>query len=71
LTSFWLPGAGEQLREIIVYAGHAEVRLALERATQVAHAVVSVLQELDDGEDEVVVPEIFIRAPVARATGGV
>src|SRR5581483_7234894 len=41
-------------REVVVDAGHPEVRLALEGAAQVAHAVRIALQELDQREDEVV-----------------
>ncbi len=42
----------QELAEIVIDAGHVEVRLPTERVSDVAHAV-AVAVELDDGEDEV------------------
>ena len=52
--SCWFARSGQQLGKIVVDAGGAEVRLATERLAQVAHAVLTIVQEFDDGEDVIV-----------------
>ena len=43
----------QQLSEIVVNAGHSEIRLTLKGPTYIMDAVRIVFQELDDGEDEI------------------
>jgi hypothetical protein len=47
-------GTRKQFGEVVVHAGHSEIRLALERLTQIVAAVRVFAGEFDDGEDEVV-----------------
>lgn len=51
-SSRWF-GPGQQLSEIVVDARHPEVGLALEGPAQVQSAMLPVVQELHEGEDEV------------------
>src|SRR5256885_381840 len=44
----------QQFGEVVVHAGHTEVRLATERLAQVAHSMGVPVAELHDGENEVV-----------------
>jgi len=49
-----LARSGQQICNIIVDACGAEVRLATEGLAQVVHAVLTIVQEFDDGEDVIV-----------------
>ena len=49
-----LARSGQQICNIIVDACGAEVRLATEGLVQVVHAVLTIVQEFDDGEDVIV-----------------
>jgi hypothetical protein len=52
--SSWRFRTFEQVREVVVHAGDAEVRFALEGAADVVNIVLVIREELDDGRDEVV-----------------
>ena len=43
---------GKELCEVVVHAGHPEVRLAVEGSAEVVHALPPILEELDEREDE-------------------
>jgi hypothetical protein len=54
VSSRWFSSLREKLGEVVVDAGHAEVRIPPELAAHILYPIGISIQELDDGENEVV-----------------